>query len=66
MGKIGVNCTNENISLKSRRQRMQEMKKAQDKAKFGDVKEISKSDWVTEVNKAGEGIWVVVHIYKQG
>ncbi|ELU02044.1 hypothetical protein CAPTEDRAFT_202604 [Capitella teleta] len=49
-----------------RRQRMQELKQAQSLAKFGDIKEISKSDWITEVNKAGEGIWVVVHIYQQG
>lgn len=50
--------------LFSRRQRMAEMKEASMKAKFGQVKEISKADWVTEVNQAGEGVWVVVHVYK--
>lgn len=34
------------------------------KAKYGHVKEISKADWVTEVNQAGDGVWVVVHVYK--
>ena len=47
-----------------RRQRMAEMREAQQKSIFGEVREISKSDWVTEVNKAGEGIWVVIHVYK--
>jgi hypothetical protein len=43
---------------------MAEMREAQQKNKFGEVREISKSDWVTEVNKAGDGIWVVIHVYK--
>ena len=43
---------------------MAEMREAQQKSIFGEVREISKSDWVTEVNKAGEGIWVVIHVYK--
>lgn len=44
---------------------MAEMKQAQLKAWFGEVREISKVDYVTEVNKAGEGVWVVLHVYKQ-
>lgn len=44
---------------------MAEMKQAQLKARFGEVREISKVDYVTEVNKAGEGVWVVLHVYKQ-
>ena len=47
-----------------RRQRLQEMRAAQSKAKYGDVLEISKADYVREVNQAGEGIWVVLHVYK--
>lgn len=47
-----------------RRQRIAEMKEAGIKAKYGHVKEISKADWVTEVNQAGDGVWVVVHVYK--
>ena len=34
--------------------------------RFGDVREISANDYVAEVNKAGEGIYVVLHLYKQG
>ncbi|OPL21113.1 hypothetical protein AM593_01388, partial [Mytilus galloprovincialis] len=37
-----------------RRQRMAEMREASMKAKYGCVKEISKVDYVTEVNQAGE------------
>ncbi|XP_052102975.1 phosducin-like protein 3 [Mytilus californianus] len=47
-----------------RRQRMAEMREASMKAKYGCVKEISKVDYVTEVNQAGEGVWVVLHVYK--
>ncbi|XP_045181408.2 phosducin-like protein 3 [Mercenaria mercenaria] len=54
----------EKIFEQYRRQRMAEMREAQQKNKFGEVREISKSDWVTEVNKAGDGIWVVIHVYK--
>ncbi|XP_033741403.1 phosducin-like protein 3 [Pecten maximus] len=49
-----------------RRQRMAEMKAAAAKAKFGSVLEITKEDWVREINKAGDGIWVVLHVYKPG
>ena len=42
------------------------MKAAQAKAKYGDVREISKDEYVREVNKAGDGVWVVLHIYKPG
>ena len=49
-----------------RRKRMAEMMDKQNRARFGEVKEITKSDWLQEVNKAGEGVWVVIHVYKQG
>lgn len=42
------------------------MKALQMKSKFGEVNEISAVEYVQEVNKAGEGIWVVLHLYKQG
>ena len=42
------------------------MKAMQLKAKYGDVIEISAVDYVEQVNKAGEGVWVVLHLYKQG
>jgi len=49
-----------------RRQRLAEMMALQQKAKFGDVREISAIDYVEQVNKAGEGIWVVLHLFKSG
>lgn len=47
-----------------RKQRMEEMKAAQQKARYGDVHEISREDYVREVNQAGEGIWVILLVYK--
>ena len=34
--------------------------------RYGDVREISAQDYVAEVNKAGDGVFVVLHLYKQG
>jgi len=49
-----------------RRQRIAEMMERQAKAKFGDVREISAIDYCEQVNNAGEGIFVVLHLYKSG
>ncbi|XP_047994038.1 viral IAP-associated factor homolog [Leguminivora glycinivorella] len=49
-----------------RKKRIAELKRLAEKPKFGDVREVSGQDYVQEVNKAGEGIWVVIHLYKQG
>ncbi|KAK0140259.1 Phosducin-like protein 3 [Merluccius polli] len=49
-----------------RQKRLAEWKATQLKNAFGEVVEISGQDYVKEVNKAGEGIWVVLHLYKQG
>lgn len=56
----------EEIIAQYRRKRIAELQALAEKAKFGDVREISGQDYVDEVNKAGEGIWVVLHLYKQG
>lgn len=45
---------------------MAEMQKLQRASKFGDVREISAQDYVDQVNKAGKGVWVVLHLYKSG
>lgn len=42
------------------------MKRLQAKEIFGSVKEISAQDYIPEVNKAGDGIYVILHLYKQG
>ncbi|CAG9127980.1 unnamed protein product [Plutella xylostella] len=49
-----------------RQKRIAELKRLSEKPKFGDVKEVSGQDYVQEVNKAGDNIWVVIHLYKQG
>uniref|UniRef100_A0A3B3YP20 Phosducin-like protein 3 n=1 Tax=Poecilia mexicana TaxID=48701 RepID=A0A3B3YP20_9TELE len=49
-----------------KQKRLAEWKAAQMKNVFGELGEISGQDYVKEVNKAGEGIWVVLHLYKQG
>lgn len=52
--------------FKLRRKRIEEMKALQSKAKYGEVIEITAVDYVQEVNKAGEGVYVVLHLYKAG
>ena len=31
---------------------------------YGSVREITGVDYVDEVNKAGDGVWVVLHLYQ--
>ncbi|XP_076438078.1 phosducin-like protein 3 [Babylonia areolata] len=62
----GIDEEEERLFEQYRRQRMAEMMAKQSRARFGEVQEISKADWVREVNQAGEGVWVIVHVYKQG
>ncbi|KAJ8924712.1 hypothetical protein NQ315_000864 [Exocentrus adspersus] len=56
----------EAILVEYRQKRIAEMKALAERKKFGTVLEISAQDYVNEINKAGEGIWVVLHLYKQG
>lgn len=56
----------EAVLLEYRKKRIAEMQQLAAKARFGFVREISGQDYVSEVNKAGDGIWVVLHLYKQG
>lgn len=56
----------EAVLLEYRNKRIAELKALAEKSKFGSVLEISGQDYIQEVNKAGEGIWVVLHLYKQG
>lgn len=56
----------EAIIAEYRRKRIAEMQALSEKSKFGSVREISGQDYIEEVNKAGDGIWVVLHLYKQG
>lgn len=56
----------EKVLLEYRAKRIAEIKALSEKAKYGDVREISAEDYVQQVNKAGEDVWVVLHLYKQG
>merc|ERR1712004_851854 len=56
----------ERILLQMRMQRMAEMKALSEKSKYGYVREITAIDYVQEVNKAGDDVFVVLHLYKQG
>ena len=56
----------EEVLEQYRMQRIAEMRLAAEKARFGSVREISGQDYVNEVTKAGEGIWVVLHLYAPG
>lgn len=47
-----------------RQQRIREMKVSQESANFGDIREISANEYVEQVTNAGEGTWVVLHLYK--
>ncbi|XP_015109287.1 viral IAP-associated factor homolog [Diachasma alloeum] len=56
----------ERVLVEYRKKRIAEMQALADKSKYGDVREISASDYVQEVNNAGEDIWVILHLYKPG
>merc|ERR1712147_195395 len=56
----------EKILLQMRMQRMAEMKALSEKSKYGYVREITAVDYVQEVNKAGDDVFVILHLYKQG
>ena len=49
-----------------RQKRLAELRLQEMKPRFGEVIEITKQDYVDQVNKAGEGIWVVLHVYREG
>lgn len=56
----------EKIFLEYRQKRIAEMKASLKAARFGEVIEITGKEYIQEINKAGEGIWVILHLYKQG
>jgi len=49
-----------------RRRRIAELKEQARKDVFGEVIEISGQDFVSQINKAGSGIWVVLLLHKSG
>ncbi|XP_034416780.1 phosducin-like protein 3 [Cyclopterus lumpus] len=49
-----------------KQKRLADWKATQMKNIFGELVEISGQDYVKEVNKAGDAIWVVLHLYRTG
>jgi hypothetical protein len=56
----------EDVLLQYRLKRIAEMRATASKARYGSVREISGQDYVGEVNKAGDDVWVVLHLYSRG
>lgn len=56
----------ERILMEYRKKRIAEIKALAEKSKYGEIREITAQDYINEVNKAGDGVWVVLHLYKQG
>lgn len=56
----------EAVLMEFRNKRIAELKQLAQKAKFGSVREITGEEYVNEVNKAGEDIWVILHLYARG
>jgi len=56
----------ERVLLEYRNKRIAEMRALAEKARYGALGEITAQDYVNEVNKAGEGVYVILHLYKQG
>jgi len=54
----------ERVLLEYRQKRLAEMKEEAAKDIFGDLRDISAVDYVEQVNRAGSGVWVVLHLYK--
>ena len=40
------------------------MKKQQEAANFKDIRQISADEYVEQVNNAGKGVWVVLHLFQ--
>ena len=54
----------EDILKQYRDQRLREMKENARKPRFGSVQEISKQDFIREVNEAPADVWVIIHLYQ--
>ena len=56
----------EKVFEQYRQKRLAELRANVKASRYGEVLEITAQEYVQEVNKAGEGVWVVLHLYKQG
>lgn len=53
------------ILAQIRRARIAELKAMQKRARFGELMHLAASDYKREVNEAGEGVWVVLHLFQE-
>jgi hypothetical protein len=56
----------EGVLQEYRNKRIAEMKALASKARYGSVREITGEEYINEVNKAGDDVWVVLHLYARG
>jgi len=63
---LGFDEDDEAVFRKFRDQRLAQIHAQFARPMFGDVMDIAGQDFVQEVNKAGDDIWVVLHLYKAG
>jgi len=61
-----LNDEDENVFSAYRQKRLLDLQAQLERKKFGEVGEITKQDYLEQVNNAGENIWVVLHVYKPG
>jgi len=61
-----LNDEDEKTFEEYRQKRLANLRAEYDRKKFGSVMEITKQNYVDEVNNAGDDVWVVVHVYKPG
>ncbi|KAL4857547.1 Phosducin-like protein 3 [Chlorella vulgaris] len=57
-------CGDDRFMEAYRRKRLEELRKGVAWQRFGGLEEIRGSEFVAQVTNAGEGIWVVCHLYK--
>lgn len=56
----------EAVLVEYRNRRIAELKQQASRAKYGSVREITGEEYVNEVNKAGDDVWVILHLYARG
>ena len=60
----GTSYVSTSRGLQRRQRRLAELSATASRPPFGSVTQITKDQFVAEVTKASEEVWVVVHLYK--
>ena len=63
---LDLDESDEQIIREYRNRRLQELRQNAMIPRFGDVREITASDYVEQVNNAGQEVWVVLLLYQSG